>query len=413
MAHGTLANWTDSNRKKLVWRLRQTVTPSGTAEERLFEALVQRMLDREPSSSRDGEMAITTDQALKILRVENEDRSQVYQAAFRLGVLIENASKLLDPNPGAYITRAPYRIEATADPSVFDTSFSAPCIGLILADAADWFVGDVMKGIVQMCQGRYDVLVEISNYSQQAEAKSINRLAKRVSGLLVIPVSNNVEDTAIESLLKVPCVLIDRYFENMRDLPCVHPADKAAGKFAAKYLEGKGCKRILVVDQGARDSTQFSITPLKERQDGCARMAKEGFEVKILSQIGTDEEGGFEALKRFERLDEIREGDGIFALADHVAVGCHSYLNANHKGLIVPLISVEGHRFGDYTEPPLTSIKFNNFEMGRLAAEILISKIEDKALPHAATLPHTVIPPRLFAPSSGPSRREETLIPVD
>ena len=412
-----LANWKGIQRKNLIAQLRESVRPRGEPQEKFFSELLLRMELSEFATSEKKARGIEAREAATIMGKSwgGTENPATYTPVSILRGQIDKASSQMLLKAGAYLTSPPYKIEVTNDPP--DKKYSQPCIGLILADATDWFVGDVLKGISEASQGRYDLIVEVSNYSQRAEAKSIKRLAERVSGMLVVPGNNRVAPSAIESLLSLPCVLIDRYFENVPDLPCVHPADKAAGRFAASYLKGKNCKRILIVDQGPRANEKFSITPLKERQEACNDACLDPDAdpiVTVLSQAGTDEKGGFEALRNFEAGGgRIENTDGIFALADHVAVGCQSYLSAKHRGLKIPLISVEGHRFGDYTEPPLVSIKFDNFEMGRLAAEILISKIEGRELPNSVSHPHTLIHPSLLAPSSGAERREETSISVD
>ena len=85
-------------------------------------------------------------------------------------------------------------------------------------------------------------------------------------------------------------MLLDRYVHDLTDVPFVHHDDIAVGRGAGAYLKALGCNRILIVSQGSRIGSDFTITPLKNRAAGCQEI--DGVEVIRLPAAGTDEAGG-------------------------------------------------------------------------------------------------------------------------
>jgi DNA-binding LacI/PurR family transcriptional regulator len=80
-----------------------------------------------------------------------------------------------------------------------------------------------------------------------------------------------------------------------------------------------------------------------------------------------------------ELLDRNRRITAVFAASDILAIG--ALKAARERGLQVPRdLSIAGHDdndFAAFTDPPLTTVRVDSYEIGRLAAEVLLEKIEN------------------------------------
>jgi DNA-binding LacI/PurR family transcriptional regulator len=393
-----LANWRGHEREKLIRQLREAVKVSSGAEEKLWGELLRRM--RETS---DAEEPLAAEAAAKVMGIKwhGSTETTVYEIASRLRKEIRRASKVLRPDPGADLTHKNYAIQVSQNPPSFQRENTEPSIGLLLADASDIFVGDLIQGITEVCDTHaYDLMIDVSSDDPISETKKLQRLLRRTHGVLIVPTSDRTLSPMISQILRDrDCVLVDRYFRDLPDVPCVHSDDISAGRQAGTYLKQSGCGRVLIVDQASRSPNSFAITPLEDRVRGCQIQLADLAVVRHLRAAGSDEQGGFDALEQFEKKQPLAPGDGIYALTDRLAVGCRHYLATRKPPLDLPVIGTEGQAFGDFMQPPLLSIKFDSVEMGRLAAAVLFAKLQEADLPRSECQPHYLIPPFLLIPS--------------
>jgi DNA-binding LacI/PurR family transcriptional regulator len=385
--------WELADKEILIRQLRKSLKSLNAREEKLFDALIAEF--RKPFGAA---KSLSTEKLLKMFGFPDDPtaRNEVYNIDYDLKQKIKRASRKLKPHPPrASISHEPYRLTVSNHPPRLLKRYKEWTIALLVADFTDWFVGDFIEGIKEVCGAKYNLIVETSKYDPKREADKMKLFAERVHGLLVVPVSDRFQDAAKKAAKEVPCVLVDRYVHDLIDVPFVHHDDTAVGRGAGAYLKGLGCNRILIVKQGSRDKTRdFKITPLEERAGGCEEI--KGVDVTPLPAAGTDEEGGFAALKNFEMKGNIiSENDGIFALTDRLAIGCRHYFATERQDLkkVPELISAEGQTFCNFVRPQLTSIKLDSVELGRRAAAVLISKIEAKSLSDASHTSHHKIPP--------------------
>jgi LacI family transcriptional regulator len=398
-----LGNWGPNERRELAARLRCALIPASGKEQLLWGELLRR-LER-------SEGPLNTDDAARIMGVYDYDNTEmqntVNSVASHLRHKVEALAETLSPNPGVFLSRQTYAILVTQDPPP-DWKYILPrSIGLLLADAADWFVGNLLLGVMDACNGcGYDLVLEVSNGDSMTEATKLRHLLERTDGVLMVPVSESALDADSRKLLRERhCVLVDRYLRDSADVLSVHHDDISAGRQAGLYLKENGCSRVLIVDQASRSPSRFDITPLIDRVKGCKLQLHGEIKTHCLLAAGSDEQGGFDALEQFERKVPLTSGDGIFALTDRLALGCRHYLNTRKPPLNLPLIGSEGQAFGDFLEPPLVSIGFDVVEMGRRAANVLFAKLQNLDLPATDCLPHFLIEPTLLKASPGTQRR--------
>jgi LacI family transcriptional regulator len=397
-----LWKWEPRARQALAELLRHSVKPYQGHEELLWEELLKRL---EQSGD-----PLSPDEAAGILNLADTPSVDeiVNQTASRLRAKLRDTAKTFDDDFGVYINKRTYAICVTKAPPKEWKRTVGPSIGLLLADAADWFVGDLIRGATEVCNSRgYDLLVEVSNGDSRTEARKLQHILQRADGALIVPVAGTSPDSRL-LLHEHACVLIDRYLADSGDVCCVHHDDVSAGRQAALYLKEFGCERILIVDQGSRLEDKFAITPLADRIRGC-KLQLEGDRTKVrsLPVVGCDEQGGFDALEFFEKKQPLLPTDGIFALTDKLALGCRHYLNSRNPKLDLPLIGAEGQAFGDFLDPPLASIFLDTVEVGRRSAALLISKLQKDELPGSSCPLHVLIPPSLLIASPISGKREK------
>jgi len=108
-------------------------------------------------------------------------------------------------------------------------------------------------------------------------------------------------------------------------------------------------------------------------------------------------------------LDRDRTFTAVFAASDILAIG--ALKAARERGLRVPRdLSIAGHDdndFAGFTDPPLTTVRVDSYEIGRLAAEVLLEKIEttpDRVHRHCLETP-LVIRESCGQKKAGPARQ--------
>lgn len=401
-----LGNWQESERAALARRLRRSLKPSQGHEELLWKELLLRLeLSGDPLAPQEAASVMKLSATASVDEITN-------QIASRLRTKVRDASNSFVPNPGVYLSTQKYALQVTQDPPIGWKQSVGPSIGLLLADAADWFVGELIQGIAEISSSHdYDLLIDISKEYSAVEAMKLQRLLERTHGVLIVPVSTTAFDcTSRQFLADHDCVLVDRYFRDLADVPCVHHDDYSAGRQAGLYLKECGSTRVLIVDQASRSTDTFAITALEDRAKGCQKQLSGHIPVRRLRAAGSDEQGGFDALERFEKNEPLSPNDGIFALTDRLALGCRHYLGTRQPPLELPLIGAEGQQFGDFVMPPLVSIGFDVVEMGRRAAKVLFAKLQEGDLPKSDCQPHFLIAPTLLKALSDSRKRERTPI---
>ncbi len=265
-------------------------------------------------------------------------------------------------------------------------------IGVIIPEIAHHFFSSVISGIEDTAnKSGYTVIICQSSENYTKEAKCVETLmTAQVSGVLA-SVSKDVKDIShyreiIESGTSL--VFYDRFCP---DLVTDHVvADDYSGAFqAVDYLAKSGCRKIALFRTGN------NITIAKDRTNGYIDALKANG-LKVDGSLIFDCDNRENAITLTEKI--IKSGslpDAFFAVNDDTASGIIHALKRNGKR--VPQdVSVCG--FGDgivaqISDPTITTIEQNGYEMGVEACKLLIARIENKdSLP----ITQETIPTRLI-----------------
>ncbi len=248
-------------------------------------------------------------------------------------------------------------------------------IGIIVPEIVHHFFSTVISGIDDAAfAAGYSTIVCQTNEDEGRERKQIQTLLdSRVDGLLISISKTTTHIDHLQELVDndTPVVFFDRVCDNIESHRVITD-DFEGARIATHHLINMGCRRIAHLT-GA-PSLQIS----KGRLDGYKTALQE-------AGIAIDENIIIECDSP-ERIPEVEdkittiaaEIDGIFAINDDTAISVMRLLM--HNGYRVPDdIQVIGFGDGPYSsmvEPPLTTVRQQGYDMGRIAMEMLTAQIE-------------------------------------
>jgi LacI family transcriptional regulator len=278
-------------------------------------------------------------------------------------------------------------------------------VGVIVPEIAHSFFAEIINGIEDVLEkSGYDILLCHSRSDPERERNEIQALiGGRMDGLIVAPEQPEKSPEPFVDLrrLKIPFVLVDRFFPGW-EFSCVRLDDLEAGFLATTFLIELGHRRIAHIS-----GPDLSTASLRRR--GFLKALRQfGFEHDrrsiVAAPFGIDE--GRAAMKKLLRLEP--RPTAVFAANDPQAIG--AIYACREAGLRVPEdISIigAGNIEGVYHPNPfLTTIDWPRQELGRAAAQVLLSAIgnpktsqpEIRIFPPELLIRHTTAPPNPSEP---------------
>jgi LacI family transcriptional regulator len=254
-------------------------------------------------------------------------------------------------------------------------------IGIIVSEIANSFFSQAINGIESVAHTKgYNVIITQSHESYEKEVDNLQFLASRsVDGCLVSVSTETKDFTHITHLHDrgMHIVCFDRLVEDMQTHKVM--VDNFKGAYdATTHLIKNGYKRIAHLS----NSEYLSIT--KERQAGYRKALeynKIPYDEALVAHClhgGMIYEEVEDAMTKLLKLKN--KPDAIFAAADKLTTNCILYCKL--KKICIPeTVAVIGFSNLDLTEllsPSLSVVRQPAFEMGRIAAELLIKMIEAK-----------------------------------
>ncbi len=247
-------------------------------------------------------------------------------------------------------------------------------IGVLVPSVSNGLFGGTLHGIqdVAMTAG-FSLMQGITHYDEAIESRLLDSLLqRRVRGLiltgLTLPQEERVEKLARETGLRVVVV-----WEKPRpgSVGYVGIDNRAAAAKAVNHLISLGHRRIGII-VGPYALTRRTRHRL-EGYRGALEAAGLGFDPGLVIERNPEPVEGREAMERL--LELPRPPSAVFAASDLLAIGA---LRAVHAaGLSIPDdVSIAGFDDIDlaaYQEPPLTTVRIDGYEIGRLAAQALIA----------------------------------------
>ncbi|QAT43367.1 LacI family DNA-binding transcriptional regulator [Aminipila luticellarii] len=248
-------------------------------------------------------------------------------------------------------------------------------IGLIIPDIVNPFFPEIARGVEDKAsEFGYSVIYCNTDDKIKREDKYINVLTeKMVDGIIFAHSSDR--QLGFDSLdkCKVPILLIDRDYENRNVIGRVVVDNREGAYMATSYLLDRGYRKIAYI------AGSITTTTARGRLEGYNQALAER-EIPVNEhyiKVGEYKlQWGVEAADQL--LHEKEPIDAIFCGNDLIAIGAIRKLK--ECGLRVPedigIVGFDDIYLASLVEPPLTTIKQPNYEMGYKAAELLIKNIE-------------------------------------
>ncbi len=321
----------------------------------------------------------------------------VYDVAEKAGVSIATVSRVLNsPEKVREATRA--RVLAAIDALGYEPRAeaverarrSSRSIGVLAPFFTQPSFTERLSGIsATLASSPYELVI----YSVDSAARRdgyLNSLAvtRRLDGLIVI--SLEFADRLAERLIEhgLETVVIEFYH---RELSSITIDDEIGGRIVAEYLIARGHRRFGFV--GDTDLPDYAIYPSDRRLRGF-RMALEEAGLHLTAeQIALAPHGLEQARQQAHRLLDLPEPPtAIFAASDTQALGVLKA--ARERGVAVPeqlaIVGFDDLEIADFVG--LTTVRQHLKESGRVAVELLLSRLADPSRPvQHVELPLTLV----------------------
>jgi DNA-binding LacI/PurR family transcriptional regulator len=249
-------------------------------------------------------------------------------------------------------------------------------LGVIVPSIKNDFFSAVISGIEEVAYEReFNTVVCQSNESAEREGIHLRTLiSNRVAGVLASVAQTTTSGAGFQALQRqgIPLVFFDRVCEDV-EADRVVGDDYGGAMRAVEHLIERGYRTIAHAagpenTSIGRDRCQGYLDAMKKhRLDATDDLVVHG---------GFEEEDGIAAFHAIR--SRSRMPDAIFAVNDPVARGIHAQIRQD--GLAIPRdIAVAGfgdNRLSSYLDPPLTTVSQSPYEIGKVAAAMLLRRID-------------------------------------
>lgn len=331
-------------------------------------------------------------------------RPSVRDVARQAGVSVGTVSHVLNhPDRVAPATRERVErviaelgfVRSTAARQLRDGASST--VGLVLHDIANPFYTEAARAVEDhLVERGYALLLCSTDGEEQREARALRMLLEQdVAGVIVTPSASTDANLADLRRRRTPVVLLDSPGD-VPDLPSVGVDDLAGGQIAVSHLLALGHRSIVVL------TGPMTVRQARQRWAGaCAAARQAGFDVDaVLRPVECDAFSADAAAGAMRLvLTEPRRPTAVFAANDVMAIGAMRVLRK--AGLRIPddvaVVGYDDVFVAAELVTPLTSVRQPLRDLGRTAAELVLSAIAARGEPDPQ---HVVFRPELVVRSS-------------
>jgi len=309
------------------------------------------------------------------------------EVAKKAGVSITTASKILNDKPfQIHISEETKKkvLEVAKElnyyPNIFARSLRTKktgIVGVIVSDITDPYFGGIINGAEKILnENDYYFLLSSAQNSPQREELYLTKLRKsRVDGLLILGGTQRFTNNEVEQLVRsgIPIVVVGRSAPHP-DICSVTVDNFTGGFLATEHLIKLGHQDIV------------HITTTEPRVDGEERlngyksaMEKHGLKNKCWIEKGDiTAESGYKAMTN--TLKKGKRPTAVFAFNDISALGVMRAIR--NQGLRIPeniaVVGFDDIPIAAHFDPPLTTMRQPQEEMGIRGAELLIRAIRER-----------------------------------
>lgn len=319
----------------------------------------------------------------------------IQEVAKEADVSVATVSRYLN-NPEVVASKTRMRVEASIkklnyEPSLLGRNLrklESKLLIVLIPGISNPFYTEIIDGIEDTAieQG-YNILLCQTDSDPEREETYFNLMKNKLAaGMITMdPTVNRDKITHIAS--RFPLVQCSEYDET-GIVSYVSIDNKAAAYEAVKHLIDQGHSKIGMVNSDEK------FLYARERKAGFVQAMEEaGIKLEkkwIYTTKNLEFDSGRNAMWHYLRQDELPTA--IFSVSDILAVGLMN--EAQKHNIKVPhdmsVIGFDNIAFANMFNPPLTTIGQPMYEMGQIAAKMLIDKINEKDVA-SSTLNHELI----------------------
>ncbi|MBM7552017.1 LacI family DNA-binding transcriptional regulator [Thalassobacillus pellis] len=253
---------------------------------------------------------------------------------------------------------------------------STKTIGVIVANILHNFSTEVSRAIEDACNEHgFHLIVCNADDNPEKEKKYMEMLrAKQVDGIIIFPTGGNKE--LYQKMLdeKYPVVFVDREVQGI-PVSSIMLENKKAARLAVEHFIERGYKRIGIMTT----SIIRNLSPRVERIEGYKEaMNDNGLPVQKEYMKSLDLEQIQDGMKSMLSLKEPPEA--VVAGNDLALIEILKYVKQNRLKIPEDLavIGIDDVSFASFYTPSITTVAQPTFEMGKKAADVLLTKISKK-----------------------------------
>nr|WP_276551449.1 ribose operon transcriptional repressor RbsR [Erwinia mallotivora] len=249
-------------------------------------------------------------------------------------------------------------------------------IGMLLTASSNPFYSEVVRGVERSCYERgYSLVLCNTEGDEDRLHRSLETLLqKRVDGLLIMCTESHIPPAEVLSRYpSIPSVMMDwSPFDGGSDI--IQDNSLLGGEMATRYLISRGYRRIACI-AGPQDKT-----PARLRLEGFQQAMKTAGLPILPGYVVSGDfefEGGYHAMNELLALNPLPQA--VFTSNDAMAVGVYHALY--QAGLVVgqnmAVMGYDDIELARYMTPPLTTIHQPKDELGELAIDTLIHRLNE------------------------------------
>lgn len=322
--------------------------------------------------------------------MKSRNEPTIYDIARKLNIAASTVSRALNNNP--IVSEATRQlIEKTAHemgyrPNTMAANFrtkKSNTIGIILPLINRHFFSSVISGVEDIAyRNGFTVAISQSNDNFEKEEKIVHTFfSNRVDGVIIsIGMQTKTFDhLRLISERDIPLVFFDRITDEIEAHKIVVDDYNGAYK-ATRHLIEQGGTRIAHI--GGPLNLRIYEDRLKGFMDA-VRDAGLVVDESMLIHNSLSRDDGTQAITVL--MSGATKPDAIFCANDTTALSVILYLRG--RGIRVPqevsIVGFSNEPFSEVVTPSISTIRQPGFEIGRKAAELLISQIRSKEKPHS------------------------------
>ena len=312
-----------------------------------------------------------------------EKEITIYDIASKLNISIATVSRALKDDP-VVNKKTRKKVFKTAEEMSYRSNYFAKnlrsqktnTIGVIVGRLTSNFQASVISGIENVANKYgYNLIISQSSEQYAKEVEGAKTLFNgRVDGLLVSLAFDTKNLDHFESFFKkdIPLVFFDRTMPHAKTISILIDNYESAYN-ATKHLIEQGCERIIHITAPSKQNVY------SDRLRGY-RQALEDHQIAfnkknvIIGHLGFLD--GAEAAEQILKMKPLP--DGVFVANDNCAVGC--MLALKKASIKIPddiaFVGFNNDPVSEVIEPNLTTINYQGYEMGEVAANNLINHLQ-------------------------------------